>query len=561
MPSILGYDTANLTFERMLALKAERNGDKCFIHYLPDGRRFSYREVDLISNRIANGLIAHGIGKGSHVAVIMENCPEQILAFFALGKIGAVFTPINPAARGAFLEYYLTHSQSAAVIAEAHLIDQLREIAGDVPQVTQAFVLDGYENLPSVVAPAASLAEHDFRKLLAYPDHRTGIETRFSDLCSLMYTSGTTGPSKGNMFTQAHALTFGIGNRRAHQITGDDVIYCALPFFHVGAWNTYTCGSLLDDGQIALVRRFSVSRFWDEIRASGSTVSFLTAVTQFLMAAPEAPGDRTHGLKLFISGPMPADCGAFVERFGVKVATSFGLSDYSLTHAFRPDDPPAKYGSCGRPTEGCEARIVDDDDFDLPAGQVGEIVLRNNTPWTTASGYFNNPEATAAAVRNMWYHTGDQGMIDEDGFLWFRDRKKDALRRRGENISASEVEAAVLRHPAVLEAAVYAVRTLAQGGDDEVGLSVVLREGMSLDHVGLAEFCGKVLPYFVVPRFIEFLDSFPRTPNQKVRKAEIRERVQAHLSAAWDREAHGIVFTRHGGARAGAPDGKAGGPG
>ncbi len=544
VPSIYGYETDQLTFDRMLALKARRNGDKCFIHYLPDGRRYSYADVDLLSNRIANGLVAYGLGKGSHVAVIMENCPEQILAFFALGKIGAVFTPINPAARGTFLEHYLNHSQSSAVIAEAHLMDQLREIAADVPQVNQAFVLDGYEDLPSEVSPVPSIAERDFRSLLEYPESRVEITTRFTDLCSLMYTSGTTGPSKGNMFTQAHALTFGIGNRRAHQITSEDIIYCALPFFHVGAWNTYTCGSLLDDGQIALVRRFSVSRFWDEIRASGSTVSFLTAVTQFLMAAAPSDSDRTHGLKLFISGPMPADCGAFAERFGVKLATSFGLSDYSLTHAFRPDDPPSKYGSCGQPTEGCEARIVDDDDFELPPGEVGEIVLRNNTPWATASGYYNNPEATSAATRNMWYHTGDQGMIDEDGFLWFRDRKKDALRRRGENISASEVEAAILRHPAVLEAATYAVRLEERGGDDEVGLSVVLREGASLSHEDLANFCGKQLPYFVVPRFIEFINDFPRTPNQKVRKAEIRERVQANIAKAWDREAHGIMFTR-----------------
>lgn len=543
MNSIFGYPVEDLTFDRILPIKAEKNGDKTFIHYLPDGRKFSYRDVDALSNRIANSLVSLGISKGANVALMMENCPEQILSFFALGKLGVVFVPLNPAAKGAFLEYYLTNSEACAIIVEGHLLEQVRQVAADVPGLRHCFVLDRYSD-PVELRDRGGLREVRFEALLEGADTPPGIENRFTDLCSLMYTSGTTGPSKGNMFSQAHTLTFGIGNRRRHQITSDDIIYCSLPFFHVGAWNTYTCGSLLDDGQIALVRRFSVSRFWDEIRESGSTVSFLTAVTQFLMAQPESPADRTHGLKLFISGPMPADAAAFAERFGVKLGTSFGLSDYCLTHAFGPQDPPSKYGSCGLPTEGCEVKIVDDDDFELPPGQTGEILLRNNQPWATASGYYKMPEATANAVRNMWYHTGDLGKIDEDGYLWFQDRKKDALRRRGENISAFEVESAILRHPAVLEVAAYGIRTSQEGGDDEVAISVVRKPDTSVDEFELIEFCGSMLPYFVVPRFIEFLGELPRTPNQKIRKVELRDRVQANWQDQWDREAHGIHFKR-----------------
>lgn len=546
MRSLFGFPVEDLTFDRILPIKAAKNGDKTFIHYLPDGRKFSYRDVESLSNRIANSFLSHGIGKGAHVAVMMENCPEQILTFFALGKIGVVFVPLNPAAKGAFLEYYLTNAEICAVVVEGHLLEQVREIAPQVPDVRHCFVLDRYSG-PITLADQGGMREIPFDSLLAGADNPPGIQNKFSDLCSLMYTSGTTGPSKGNMFSQAHTLTFGIGNRRRHQITSDDIIYCSLPYFHVGAWNTYTCGSLLDDGQIALVRRFSVSRFWDEIRQSGSTVSFLTAVTQFLMAQPESPEDRTHGLKLFISGPMPADAAAFAERFGVKLGTSFGLSDYCLTHAFGPQDPPSKYGSCGLPTEDCEVKIVDDDDFELPRGQTGEIVLRNNQPWATASGYYKMPEATAGATRNLWYHTGDLGRIDEDGYLWFQDRKKDALRRRGENISAFEVEAAILRHPAVLEVAAYGVRLAKEGGDDEVAISVVRKGGARLDERELIEFCGRMLPYFIVPRFVEFLEGLPRTPNQKIRKVELRDRMQEQWRTSWDREAHGIHFHRPGG--------------
>jgi crotonobetaine/carnitine-CoA ligase len=544
MPTIFGFEAQDLTFDTVLRLRAERNGDRTFLTFLEDGRKYSYRDIDLLSNRIANGLLANGVGKGTHVAVLMENCPELILTYFALGKIGAVAVPLNPAARGAFLEYYLSHSDCVAIVIADHLIEQLRDIRDSIPRIAKAFVLrpsnaPAFSERLSETCSAIDLAE-----LLLFPESRAGIEVHFSDVAAIMYTSGTTGPSKGNLFTQAHTLTFGIGTRRGWGFRPDDVEYVSTPLFHAAAWNAFVLGALLDNGEIALVRRFSVTRFWPDIRASGATVTTLIAVSHFLMAPPESPDDRTHRLRLFVAGPMPRNPDAFKARFGVELTTGFGISDYGNLCALAPKDVARKPGSCGRPIEGVRIRVVDNDDFDLPPGQVGELVVRNEMPWASSSGYYKMPEQTAESRRNLWFHTGDRGYLDEEGFFYFRDRKKDALRRRGENISAFELESAISQHPAIKEAAVFAIR--AEGTDDEVGLSVILHDGQTLKHEELIDYCAKILPYFVIPRYVEYVQDFPRTPTLKVQKFKLREAMQENLARVWDREKAGIIFGREG---------------
>jgi carnitine-CoA ligase len=532
MPSMMGYDIHDLTFERILASKAEKHGDKTFLTFMPDGRSFSYRDIDRQSNRIANGLLAHGITQGTHVAVLMENSPEHMLTYFALGKLGAVFVPLNTASRGEHLKYFVSHSDSEAVVVDEALLEQIEDIRSDLSAVRKLFVLPA-DGLRLTSGHAAAAGVTNFRDLENYPDTRTAVTTKFSELCSLMYTSGTTGPSKGNMFTQAHTLTFGLEPIKAQGFGSEDIYYVCLPLFHAAGWNMFTLGPLLCDGGVALTRRLSVTRFWEEVRESGATFANAAGVAQFLMAAPASPLDRSHKLRRFGTAPLPPDPSAFEERFGVRIVSGFGLTDYCHALAFTGEDDRSKFGSCGRPTPGVEVRIVDDDDFDVPAGTGGEILLRARNSWSSSLGYYKMPEATVAATRNLWFHTGDRGYMDKDGYVFFLDRKKDAIRRRGENISAFEVEQAVGSHPAVAQVAAFAVR--AETTEDEIAITVVLRADAVIDESALVEYCERSMPKFMVPRFIEFRAELPRTMTLKIQKAKLREEANSDMGRFWDR--------------------------
>lgn len=525
-------EVRHLTFERVLGERAEQYGERMFLHYLPDDRRFSYVEIDRISNRLANGLVAHGIGKGTHVAVLMENSPEHMFAYFALAKIGAVFVPLNTASLGEHLKYFVAHSDAEAFVIDEALLPRVEDIRESVPRVQRLFVLPS-NGIRLTTANAAVSGVVSYRDLEMFPDSRTTIETKYSDLCSLMYTSGTTGPSKANMFTQAHTLAFGLEPLVANEFGANDVYYNCLPLFHAAGWNMFTLAPLLLGGAVAVTGRFSVSNFWRDVRRSGATFVNSAGVAQFLLNTPPSPEDRDHKVRCFAAAPQPPDPIAFEERFGVRLSSGYGLSDYCHALAFTWSDDRSKLGSCGRPTPGVEVRFVDEDDFDVPPGSPGEILLRTRQPWTSTTGYYKMPEATVAATRNQWFHTGDRGYMDKDGFVFFLDRKKDAIRRRGENISAFEVEMAVNAHPAVLECAAYAVP--AEGTEDEVAVSIMLKPGMQANMTDIAFHCERAMPKFMVPRFIEIREEFPRTMTFKIQKVKLREEAKSNPNKLWDR--------------------------
>jgi crotonobetaine/carnitine-CoA ligase len=300
---------------------------------------------------------------------------------------------------------------------------------------------------------------------------------------------------------------------------------------------------LLLDGTVALSDRLSVSGFWDEIREAKATRAMLLSVGGFLLAQPPSPDDRDHSLISAASAPMMANFGEFETRFGVILTQAYGLSDYCVPLSQGLDTPKEKKLAMGRPVEGVQVRIVDDNDADMPVGEPGEIVIRKDgLPFATAQGYYKMPDATLAAWRNMWFHTGDRAYRDADGYFYFVDRKKDAIRRRGENISTFEVEAAIARHPGVADVAVYPVK--AETREDDVGASVVFKEGMAVTAEELIKYCRNNMPYFMVPRYLDFRESLPRTMTQKVRKVEMREYVEANLDQVFDRDKAGITITR-----------------
>lgn len=520
-----GTDVRALTVGQVLATKALRNGDKRFLTYLPDGRTYTYAELDATTDRVANGLAALGLGAGDIVAVWMDNCPEQILAYFGLGKIGAVAVPINTAFRGEQLRYFLAHSGAVALVADGPLLEHLR------PDVRPA-------ELRLVIRLGAGVgADLEFGDLLKAPAAKRPDPARFSDTCSLAYTSGTTGPSKGVIFTHARTFMYPLSHIAAYGYRADDIYYVTLPLFHINALQGSTYNALMADASVVLQRRFSASGFWNDIRRSRATVTnLLGSMTNMLWDRPATSGDRDHEIRMCLVAPVPPFARAFEQRFGLRFIAGYGATDYGASHAYTLDDPPEKLGSSGRPRRGYEARIVDADDLDVPPGEPGELLLRCNTPWEAGGQYHRAPEASVAAMRNGWFHTGDRGYIDDDGYLWFVDRIKDAIRRRGENISSFEVEQVLLRHESVQDVAVFAVAS--EMSEDEVAAVIVPRTGRQVDFDALARHCAAELAYFAVPRYLRTAEELPRNASQKVEKFKLRREAESDLGRYWDRERH-----------------------
>ena len=298
------------------------------------------------------------------------------------------------------------------------------------------------------------------------------------------------------------------------------------------------------DATLVISRRFSASKFWNEIRSYGVTAfSLLGAMVNILWAQPPSPLDRENKARLCMMVPVPDFAREFEKRFGLKVTSVYALSDYGFITFLSPEHPKEKWKSAGKPRSGMTISIMDDDDNALPAGTPGEICVRCDVPWITARGYYKMPQATVDANRNQWFHTGDRGYLDEDGYIYFVDRKKDAIRRRGENISSYEVEQIVLGHPAVEDVAAYAVNS--EMSEDEVMVSVTCKEGKTLDPADLVRYCADNMAYFMVPRFVEIVTELPRTMTEKIEKYKLKQSAQGRLNEIWDREAEGIVVNRH----------------
>src|SRR5262245_30017607 len=404
----------------------------------------SYRQLDKHSNRFANALLERGIQKGAKVAIMLPNCPEYLYSWFGLAKIGAVMVPVNTAHKGDLLQHILSASDSEAIITDVSFLDRLQAIKHGLTNVRNIYVNESAGNLQNAF-PESSVA--DF--LDASPDPPPRIELNHSDPLTILFTSGTTGVSKGVVMSHHYyyyaARTIGSGM----SVGSNDTLYTCLPLFHVNAQVFTVLAALLFDAQVAMFEHFSASTFWSEIRSSRATVFLaLGAMCNILYKAPIQPDDQNNNVRLAMVVPPPEDLRGFEERFGLRVVyETFGMTEGIVAPPAIAE--PRRPGCCGRPGEGAEVGIVDEDDRMLGANQVGEIVMRPTAPYTMMSGYYRMPEETLQAFRNLWFHTGDLGYLDADGYLYFVGRKKEAIRRRGENISAFEVGRQNVRYVAV----------------------------------------------------------------------------------------------------------------
>jgi len=356
------------------------------------------------------------------------------------------------------------------------------------------------------------------------------------DTQMVIFTSGTTGPSKGVLTSYLHGYTMALES--FHYVGRDDRFLVNLPMFHVAATSPITT-ILLHGGSIGLIDSFRTDEFWSTIRQTQATsVVLLGAMANFLMKNPPSPDDRGHTLRTAIMVPLSEDTAAFSQRFGCDIFTAFNMSE--ISSPLRAGPNPAPLGTCGRPRAGVDVRLVDENDCEVAPGEIGELIVRTDRPWGMNHGYMSNPEATARAWRNGWFHTGDAFRMDKDGNYFFVDRMKDAIRRRGENISSFEVETEVCVHPAVREAAAVAVPS--EVGEDEVLVVLALQPDARFDPVELIEFLKPRMPYYMVPRFIRVIDDLPKTPTQKVQKHLLR--AAGVTAETFDRDKAGIVVKR-----------------
>jgi carnitine-CoA ligase len=505
------------------------------------GASYSYTQTHEQVCRLANGLQALGVKKGDTVVTLLDNSADAVFIWLAINTLGAISVPVNTAYKGEFLRHQASDAAAALVIAESDYAERVVQIAEGLPTLRN-LVYRGQRpaSLAGFAGQALPWAE------LVFDDITDPVvAVKPGDLAMLIYTGGTTGLSKGCMVSHNYACNLA---RQMVALTGrtqDTRTWTPLPLFHFNAVaSTVLCNMLVGAG-VAIYQRFSVSHFWPEIERTRATDCALlgTMLTLLARADDNEAMLRCRGqLQAVWGAPFPeAIIERWKERFGVKtaIAGGFGLTECAVvTHL--PYGTPARPGSSGKRCEWFDVRIVDDDDNELPDGTSGEIIVRPRQPHVMFEGYWKRPEDTLKLLRNQWFHTGDIGMFDEDGYFYFVDRKKDYLRRKGENISSMEVENALRTHPAVEDVAAHAV--LSDLSEDELKLTIKLRPGAELTELALFHWCADKLPYFAVPRYIEFRPELPKNPVGRVQKYQLRD--EGVTAATWDQERAGVKLQK-----------------
>lgn len=516
-----------LVIGEALREQARSHRDDTFLKFR-DGE-LTFGDVDSMTDRVAAGLVAQGVRPTDHVAVMLPNCAEFLYVIFGLARIGAVAVPINTALRGELLRHTLSSSDSSTMVVDAGYVDRLAPLLTRLPSLRRVVVRSdaaAAERLDALGKPAVPLSA-----LLGHGADPPRVDVAFSDLQAIMYTSGTTGPSKGAMVSHSLALTCALDSLDFMDRWGK-TIYCPLPLFHAaGLWDG-VLSALLSGGSIAIVDRFSASRFWDDVRSFDAQVAMgVFAMIPILLNQPATPRDKDHPLETFYMGKSKLDQ-PLRDRFGVRSVETYTSTEVGIATASPYGE--WKLGSCGRAhDERFELAVVDENDLEVAPGEAGELVVRPKQPFVMTTGYYNAPDATAARFRNMWFHTGDRVWRDDDGYFYFMDRMSDCIRRRGENISAFDLECEVNLHPAVLESA--AVGVPSEMAEEDVKLTVVRSEDAALDAEELLAYCRERLPGYMVPRYVEFLDALPRTATDKVAKYLLREAGDSGVTpATWD---------------------------
>lgn len=521
----------DLAFGAVLDKRLARGRDRTFL--LTSEREYSLGALDARATRLAHGIAGLGLKRGDTALVMLPNAVAFIEIWWALARLGVIQVPVNTAYRGSILRHVIVDSGSDLMIVAPEFLERLADIAGELTGLKR-LVLAEPAAVPQPLAAGRDILSLD--ALYMEPQSALPPGPTERDLMAVMYTSGTTGPSKGVMVTHAHAYHYALAGVDLMALGLDDVYYAPLPLFHIaGQWNVIYA-ALIAGARVGLPFPFRPERFWAEVAAYGATTTFLLgAMASLLHRQPPSPRDAETPLAKALIVPQLPEAVEFERRFALRATTTYGSTEANVPVKAHFDLADPKV--CGRARDELyELRIVDERDEEVPPGVAGELTIRAKRPWILMAGYWNHPEWTTAAWRNLWLHTGDSLMRDAAGNYYFVDRLKDAIRRKGENISSMEVENEILAHPAVLECAVFPAA--AEGGEDEVMAVVVPKPGETLDPAALVRFLAPRMPHFMVPRYVELADDLPKTPTGKIQKFPLRERGPGPKT--WDRERAGL---------------------
>ncbi|MFM0164762.1 AMP-binding protein [Paraburkholderia sediminicola] len=533
-------DTVIAALERAVAA----HPDRVLLDF--SGALYTYADVDRLSTRLAHSLASLGVQAGQTVVTMLDNNVDAVISWLAVNKLCAVSVPINTALRGEFLRHQIADAGAPLVICEADYLDRIAAVAAQLSEVKQ--VLYRSADASAVAVTATTCGPLPLAPLDAHRGHDdTPFERKPNpwDLASLIYTSGTTGPSKGCMISYNFMCNLARLQLRAGPASANDVTITPLPLFHMNALAVGILSNILVGARVAIIPRFSVSNFWPEVERSGATIaSILGGMGGLLANAPDhEAAKRCFGQIHTVRGNPFTEENKKVwrERFGAR---QVGGNGYGLTEACvitsLPGGEYAAPGSSGKRIADFDVRIVDDLDRELPANMPGEIVCRPLRPDIMFMGYWRRPEETLKLMRNMWFHTGDIGKFDDDGFFYFVDRKKDYLRRRGENISSFEMESAFARHPDIAEVAVHAVPS--DKGEDDVKVTAILNPGAALTAEALFHWATDAVPYYALPRYIEFRETLPKNPQGRILKYQLRD--EGKTASTWDIEATDIKVAK-----------------
>ena len=541
--------TWELSLGEFLREAVGRNPEKVFLRIVE--QEITFRQFYSRVRKAASMFQDLGIGRGDRVCLFLPNVPEFHYCWFGLSLLGAISVPVNVAYRRDEAAYIFDNAGAAAVVAHHTLSDVAEAAARLSPSVKHKLLVTtaleseaGQSDSADTQGRAIDSGWVEFGSIMEAAGELNDLPTVAPDEISmLVYTSGTTGNPKGVQVTHLMYVAAGQGFAHWTEASADDRFFTCLPFFHANAQYYSTMGALAAGATLVVAERFSASRFWEQVREADATVvNFIGMMMPVLSKQPESDLDRQNNVRLFYGSPAfsPEFLQAFQERFGTEIIVGFGMTEtcYGAIEKLGQERRP---NSSGQPRLHPDPafvnriRIVSDDGNPVATGQPGEIAISNPA---VMPGYWRNEEQSDLALKNGWLHTGDLGWQDEDGFLYFVDRKKDVIRRRGENISSQEVEDVIKRHPTVLDCAVIAVPS--ELGEDEVKAYVTPRPPAAVDEATVVLWCAENLAYFKVPRYIEVRDELPRTPSLRVRKDLLRQEREDLVADCFDREAAGI---------------------